>query len=304
MAPNPSPGPSAPQQGHGPFANPQEYQKYPGPPRLFGVSNKQAGSTAPPPQPPVTEKTNEDAEFEWDFEKIFATEIKKDADPIGCPLPTVYDEEPILPPAYNAKAIIGKYVRPNNLEIFARDIRKSLHWPSLKADPVFSDIAFDSPMILLDYIESWIQQRQNRLDLAELMQSGGQTSPSRKRAWSEEQDNNSKKICRDVLLEPDISRSYQAPQGSMDGASELLRPARDVTPAVERSTTPAFERSGTPSFGADDDAWAPQPGEGQITTSPVTDPTEALLASLGVSGSPKPIVPKNSGLLTSPVYME
>jgi hypothetical protein len=304
--PNPSPGPTAPQQGYGPFANPQQYQKHPGPPRSFSVTNPQPGLTAPPPQPLVTEKANEEAEFEWDLEKIFATEIKKDADPIGRPLPTVYDEEPILPPAYNAKAIIGKYTRPNNLEIFSRDIRLSLHWPSLKADPVFSDIAFDSPLIPLDDIESWIQQRQNRLDLAELLQSGGQPSTTRKRAWSEEHENDSKKICRDVLLEPDISRSRQAPQGGMDGASELLRPApaRDVTPAVDRSTTPAFGRSGTPSFGADDDAWAPQPGEGQIATSPVTDPTEALLASLGVTGSPKPIAPKNLALHTSPVYME
>jgi hypothetical protein len=238
------------------------------------------------------------------LEKIFAEEIKKDADPIGRPLPTVYDDEPILPPAYNVKAIVGRYVRPNNLEIFVRDIRLSLHWPSLKDDPVFNDIAFDSPLIPLDDIESWIQQRQNRLDLAELVQNGGQPSPTRKPAWSEEQDNNSKKICRDALIEPDISRSHQAPQAGMDEASEFPRPARDVTPAVERSTTPAFGRSGTPSFGADDDAWAPQPGEGQITTSPITDPTEALLASLGVTGSPKPIAPKNLGLHTSPVYME
>jgi hypothetical protein len=302
MAPDPSPGPSAPHQVHGPFANPQQYQKYPGSPRSSGFSNPQAASTAPPPQLPAAGKTNAEAEFEWDLERIFATEIKKEADPIGCPLPTVYDEEPILPPAYNAKAIVGKYVRPNNLEIFARDIRLSLHWPSLKADPVFNDIAFDSPLIPLDGIESWIQQRQNRLDLVELMQSGCQPSPTRKRAWSEEQDNNSK-ICRDVLPEPDIFGSHHAPQTGMYGSNEALRPARDVTPAVDRSTTPAFERSGTPSFGADD-AWAPQPGEGQIATSPITDPTEALLASLGVTGSPKPIAPKNAALHMSPLYME
>jgi len=303
MAPNSSPGPSAPHQVHGPFANPQQYQKYPGPPRFSGFSNPQTGSTALPPQPPAVEKTSEETEFEWDLEQIFTTEIKKEADPIGRPLPTVYDEEPILPPAYNAKAIVGKYVRPNNLDIFARDIRLSLHWPSLKADPVFTDIAFDSPLIPLDDIESWIRQRQNRFDLVELMQSGGQPSPTHKRAWSEEQDNNSKKICRNVLLEPDILRSHQAPQAGMHESNEALRPARDVTPAVDRSTTPAFERSGTPSFGADD-AWAPQPGEGQFATSPITDPTEALLASLGVTGSPKPIAPKNAALNTSPLYME
>jgi hypothetical protein len=304
MIANPSSSPSAPQQGYGFATNPQQFQKYSERPRSISVSNSQPGSTDLLPQPSAAEETNEEAEFQWSLEKIFAKEVKKDADPIGRPLPTVYDEEPILPPAYNAEAIIGKYVRPNNLEIFARDIRLSLHWPSLKADPVFNDIPFNSPLIPLDDIESWIQQRQSRFDLTELAQNGSQHSPTLKRAWLEEQERNSKKICYDSLPEPDISRSQQAPHGGMDGASDLTKLARDVTPAVDRSTTPAFGRSCTPSFGADDDAWAPQPGEGQITTSPVTDPTEALLASLGVTGSPKPIAPKNSSLLTSPVYME
>lgn len=301
---NSPPNPSAPQGGYGPTTNSQQFQKHPGPPRTLGFSNFQPRSSDVSSQPSPTGDRNEEAEFHWNLEKAFTEVTQKDADPIGHPLPTIYDEEPILPPAYNAKAIIGKYVRPNNLEIFARDIRLSLHWPSLKADPVFNDIIFSSPLIPLDEIGSWIQQRQSRLDLTELTQSGSHVSPRLKRAWSEEQEADSKKICHDNAVELDVSRSQQAPHGGMDGASELVRPARDVTPVVDRSATPTFGRSMTPSFGADDDAWAPQPGEGQITTSPVTDPTEALLASLGVTGSPKPIAQKNPALLTSPVYME
>jgi hypothetical protein len=300
----PSPSPFALQQGYSPPKTSHNFQISPGRPRSFSVSNLQPGSTDLSSQPSEVEEAKEAAEFQWNLEKIFANETKKDSDPIGRPLPTVYDEEPIPPPAYNAKAIVSKYVRPNNLEIFARDIRLSLHWPSLKADPVFNDIDFDSPLIRLDAIESWIQQRQNRLDLTELSQNGSQPSPTLKRAWTEGQGNDSKKMCLDTLLGFDASRSPYAPHGGMDGAGELARPERDVTPVVDRSTTPAFGRSATPSFGADDDAWAPQPGEGQTTISPVTDPTEVLLASLGVTGSPKPIATKNPGLLTSPTYVE
>jgi hypothetical protein len=274
--------------------------------RSFGVAKAQPGWTGPPLEPPVLEKADDGADFEWDLEKIFTEEVHKDADPIGRPLPTVYDEEPILPPAYNANGIICKYVRPNNLEIFARDIRFSLHWPSVKTDPVFSNIAYGFLLIPLDDIGSWIQQRQNRQVLSELAQDDGQLSPSRNGAWPEEREDDKRPISQEVFLEPEMGRIYQASQEPPKDveSSEFGRIDRVGTPAVERSSTPAFGRSGTPSFGADDDAWAPQPGEGQVTTSPVADPTEALLASLGVTGTPKPVSQKNSGFHMSPVYIE
>lgn len=278
-----------------------------GPPRPSVTPNaqSQSGWTAPPFEH-SSEKTDDTEDFDWELEKIFAEEIHKDADPIGRPLPNVYDEEPILPPSYNASAITCKYVRPNNLEIFARDIRLSLHWPSLRADPVFSDISYSSLLIPLHDIESWIQRRQNRPRLEELMQDGGRSSPSRKRAWSEEQDDNGQNINQEAFPGPDIPKMQRdSLENTKDvGSSELVTLDRAGTPTIDRSGTPAFRKSGTPSFGVEDDAWAPQPGEGQITTSPVADPTEALLASLGVTGTPKPISQNNSGLHMSPVYME
>lgn len=305
-APNPAPGPSTFQQGLSAPANSYQHRNFSGIKRSFGVANAQAGWTGPPAEPPISAKAHDVGDFEWDLEKIFTEEIHKDADPIGRPLPDVYDEEPILPPAYNANAIVCKYARPNNLEVFTRGIRYSLHWPSVKADPVFNDIAYGSPLIALDDIGSWIQQRQQRHVLSELAQDGSQPSPSHEPAWSEEQEDDKPHISPEVFLEPELSGIHQAPQ----------RPPRDLyrndsaghdragTPVVGGSSTPAFGRSGTPSFGAEDDAWAPQPGEGQVTTSPVADPTEALLASLGVTGTPKPISQKHSGLHMSPVNME
>jgi hypothetical protein len=303
-APNSSPTTSLPQKAYNPVKSSQQFQKRPGRPRTFSAPNIHPQLAAQPPQSLVVDEVNEEAEFQWNLEKIFAEVVQNDADPIDRPLPTVYNEEPILPPAYNANAIIGKYVRPNNLDIFARDIRLSLHWPSLKTDPVFNEINFNSPLIPLDDIESWIQHRQSIFNLAESVPNSVQHLSVLEQASSEEQGTSSKSTYRGASSGSHRSKKHQAPYGGMDGASDSTRPPRDVTPAVNRSISPIFGRSGTPSLGADDDVWAPQPGEGQMMTSPVTDSTEALLASLGVTGSPKPVAPKNTILLSSPTYIE
>jgi hypothetical protein len=306
MAPNASPGPSTSQQGFFPPANSYQNRKYSGPKRSLSASNSQPGGSGTPLEPPLLEKSDDVADFEWELENVFSEEIHKDADPIGRPLPTTYDEEPILPPAYNAKSIICKYVRPNNLEIFAREIKLSLHWPSVKADPVFNEIAYGAPLIPLDDIDSWIHQRQNRQVLLELEQDGGHPSPSGKPAWSAELEDDRKLISYEAHIEPGNGRIHQASQGPARDvdSNDLAKLDRAGTPAVNGSGTPAFGRPGTPSFGAEDDAWAPQPGEGEVTTSPVADPTEALLASLGVTGTAKPISQMNTGLHMSPVFME
>jgi hypothetical protein len=247
-------------------------------------------------------KTDEELEFEWELEHIFTEPKQHPADPIGYPLPITYYEEPILPPAYDAEAIICKYVRPTNRDVFTRDVRLSLHWPSLKSDPVFSNINFNASPKQLEGFGAWLQERVRPSRFAALMRSDSdyKTSNAHKRAWSEEQDDTEDQVMNGAPFDSSTLKNEQKHQVSL----AAIKNDRSGTPSLDILTDYGVARSGTPSFGVDDDAWAPQPGEGQFTTSPTEDPTETLLASLGVTGLPKPVQSKASCFHTSPGHRE
>jgi hypothetical protein len=149
----------------------------------------------------------------------------------------------------------------------------------VKADPVFYDIKWDAALISIEESINWARNQAHE---------GAQESrhveeqSSRKRTWSEDtQEDVDQQIAQEAVngIIHDTSDPLQLPSSAGQ---------RSKTPVLDREGTPAI-RQETPSFGADNnDVWAPQPGEGQ-TASEHIDPTEALLASLGVSGAPKPV---------------
>ena len=232
-------------------------------------------------------------EFNWEFKKIFMEPEKQEWVALAQPLSTTFDMTPVPLLDMRSTNSVSRYARKENLKEFTRSIRSAPQWSYLKEDPAFSDSELDGPLIPFHEIPGWTAARHGTEELPE------NRRPSRKRAWSDEQDD----VDNQIKLE---SAHHDTPgqqaEDQQEGQPKTKRqknketqeqqlfadasPERPGTPTATAGT-PVLGRAGTPSFGADDDVWAPQPGEG-AESAPV-DPTEALLASLGVSGSPKPV---------------
>lgn len=241
-----------------------------------------------PEEGEVGEADDEEALFNWDYKHIFiepaGLETVALAQPLsaGCkstPVPLVQAWTMTLPS-------ISRYARKDNLKEFIRPIRESPQWSYLQEDPAFVSDDLNGPAVPFDELGAWIDAHHERLEAPEL---NSPTDLSRKRARSgefeeDDQDQDQCQIEDEAELDasahdepegPPIKRQkYEEDAGVHD---ELMRTPNVSTPVV---------RNGTPVFETDDDAWAPQPGENASTPQ---DPTEALLASLGVEGSPKPV---------------
>lgn len=264
------------------------------PSRASSVSSHQDGLAAPTNQASPDRVSEADDDYDHDFMYAFKASTFSPCKPIGRPLPSFYSEQPIPPPAPDAIGPICKYIRPANLDIYIRDIRKSPHWPFVKDDPVFDEIAWDAPTIPLEELIAWVRGREPQ----DVMQEVNQTQPSvnpRKRSWSEDtQDNTDKQVGDEVRDENPRELSAKA-------ISPVSRANGSGTPPSGRSSTPTVGREITPSIDADDDAWVPKSSEGECARSAPSDPTEALLASLGVTGSPKPVSEKPLSISTAPI---
>jgi hypothetical protein len=237
---------------------------------------------------------DEEREFNWEFKKIFKEPEKQEWVALAQPLSTTFDMTPVPLLDMRSTNSTSRYARKENLKEFTRSIRSAPQWSYLKEDPAFSDSELDGPLIPFHEIPAWTATRHGTADLPDSRR------PSRKRAWSDEQDDVDNQIKLESRhLDPS---GEQVDENQQEGEPKTKRqkneesrekqqssdasPERSGTPTATAST-PVLGRAGTPSFGADDDVWAPQPGEG--AESALVDPTEALLASLGVSGAPKPV---------------
>lgn len=91
----------------------------------------------------MPEKEENLGDGEWnpasheDMKHVFPKVEIKPADPVGIPLPFKYNDNPTIPPAYNATCIKSQFFDENDPEAFARSIRDSPDWPKIRKDPVF-----------------------------------------------------------------------------------------------------------------------------------------------------------------------
>lgn len=284
------------------YQGPVNPQQYPATPGSSHSTSHQSGYQAPPRDHHAADLVTEEQQFNWDFQKIFQEKKpQRTADPIASPLPAVFDQEPILPPAFNAKGVTCKYVRANNLEVFSRGVRQSLQWALLKSDPAFSDIDFESPLIPLDEVGKWAAERQEQ----RANQTSIHSAADSPQVFDQDDIEHQLKFESQYEFNQTGDEAVDVPSGhKLLGSDEHFRESRSGTPSFDRSSTPNLENPGTPILeDADDDAWAPQPGESHRSTTPTpayesavdsSDPTEAFLASLGVSGAPKPVLQKRS----------
>ncbi|KAI0176129.1 hypothetical protein GGR52DRAFT_539644 [Hypoxylon sp. FL1284] len=89
---------------------------------------------------PIPDKDCEDTS--WDERTIFMEPpLTGQVDPIAGPLPTQYSEEVMIPPAFDAKALISRYITPRNIDDFAQSIRETRDWQVVQHHPAFLDPA-------------------------------------------------------------------------------------------------------------------------------------------------------------------
>ncbi|KAK7734237.1 hypothetical protein SLS53_007885 [Cytospora paraplurivora] len=91
---------------------------------------------------PKVDKTADEAvdiddEFAWELENAFVEVETKPADPVGKPLDKEWNDDPTIPPAYNAKCIKSAFYDPDNPGAFGLSIRESKQWSTVKRDPIF-----------------------------------------------------------------------------------------------------------------------------------------------------------------------
>ncbi|KAM7211911.1 hypothetical protein V8F06_012721 [Rhypophila decipiens] len=115
---------------------------------------KKPRPTAEKVKEPIPEKEKDLPDGEWnpaseeDAKHVFLKVETKPADPVGIPLPPEYNDDPTIPPAYNAKSIKFAFLDANDPEAFVKSIRASPHWSLIKQDPVFDE---DPGMIMRQF---------------------------------------------------------------------------------------------------------------------------------------------------------
>jgi hypothetical protein len=246
--------------------------------------NKQMEEGEVPEEDPV------DEEFNWELEKIFKESPPTENVILAQPLSTKFDMTPVPLIHAGTPPSVSRYARKDNIKEFIRPIRSQPQWSYLQEDPAFADAKTEGELIPLEDVANWMAARQG-IDPCIL------STRKRERPHQSRQDDTVKAANQEPSREivnghsPNEQRKLEEVDHDMPDLITALAPG---TPAAGPDSpaapvTPTLDRAGTPSLDTEDDVWAPQPGEGALSTSTSQDPTEALLASLGVTGSPKPV---------------
>ena len=222
----------------------------------------------------LTHDTDVD-EFDIDWEEsVFKDLLTVFAIAILTPLSTQFDEEPLA--SDSDAPIKSKYVRPGNLEVFILPIQKSLHWAILHTDPALAKIDEAYPAVPFEMWEEYREERKKRKMLEARLYDTTRDDQSRYAIYEDEDDQAMRESSTESIGHQESSRG---PVRQFSASSQRDSRSRSRTPGYSRGATPALEDG--------DDRWAPQPGEASVAT--YVDPAEAVLASLGVTGAPKPI---------------
>ena len=227
-------------------------------------------------------------QFNWDFKKIFKEPTPTEHVALSQPLSYTFTVTPVplMDPRWAGS--VSRYARKENLKEYLKPIRTQPQWDYLKEDPAFSDVTLEGPMIPLKEVREWMVRRQGIEEASQIVDRAmtgeviEESAKQRKRAWSGEQED----IENMFHIEGAVEQIIEQP--SKRRKNEDVEEDFNIVgaPGTPSPGTPIIGRSGTPTFGVADDVWAPEPGEAASTP---MDPTEALLASLGVSGAPKPV---------------
>ncbi|KAF7872808.1 uncharacterized protein EAF02_008879 [Botrytis sinoallii] len=221
-------------------------------------------------------RTDEEKQFNWDYKKIFqAAGERHETVALAQPLANRFDMTPV--PLIDKKSTISisRYARKENLKEYRQSVRKTPQWPYLQEDPTFQELSAGDDSVSFQELDAFMMSRHGdahvsittRKATAANIQRTGKRKPS-----PTDQDDIDEQLQADISTLKNNKRQKVDDQ-SFKSADSLPRFCGDN---ASNNSPPLPE--------APDDIWAPQAGES-------ADPTEALLASLGVSGAPKPVEP-------------
>ncbi len=242
-----------------------------------------------PEEGEVGEADEEEVLFNWEFKYIFKEPKHVETVALAQPLSASFKSTPVpLVQAWTMSVpSISRYARKENLKDFVRPIRSSPQWSYLQEDPAFAEVELHGPAIPLGELAAWTAAHHTEANLPEDDKMENELlDNSHKRARSEEAEENFRETQDQVDgAEMENSSNADGPPTKRQ-KNEQIENDPDYVMRTPTLAPVLVNRSGTPCVETDDDAWAPQPGESASTP---LDPTEALLASLGVTGSPKPV---------------
>ncbi|KAH6676686.1 hypothetical protein B0J14DRAFT_359287 [Halenospora varia] len=231
------------------------------------------------------ESEDEKKQFNWEFKYIFKEPPKPESVALAQPLSTNFAMTPVPLLDSRSTASISRYVRKDNLKEFTRSIRSAPQWSFLKEDPAFSDLDLSGPLIPIDELSEWIDERHGT--------QNNDNDASRKRARSTGGDSGGDNGQEDVdyqIAQEAGTEIYDEEPPNKRQKNETGKQTNIISANGLKTThvnSPTFgTRDGTPYLATDDEAWAPEPGEGASTP---MSPTEMKLAALGVTGAPKPV---------------
>lgn len=259
-------------------------------------TNPRPANAAKPSSGKANEESREVSEaaeaqqFEWDLEKIFKSPTPHEIVALAQPLSHDFDLTPV--PQLNPEATcISRYAIKDNVKEFTGSVRDPPDWPSRQEDPVHAELKLDSPLIPLDEILAWTEARHAAQNGGTDTLMNDDVDASRKRFRSREASEVLGDGQNDADTQTDLENGLEDNSTSQPNKRQKTESGENANgrAGTPEMTTMFYEtRDGTPCLATDDEAWAPQPGESAAPPAP-TDPMEALLASLGVTGSPKPV---------------
>lgn len=95
-------------------------------------------SSKTPERPEEGEVTDEDPDWAWDEKTVFQEpEETHLADAVAGPLPAEYTDDVLIPPAWNAKCVVSKFVDADNKAEFCRPVWETSLWKRYKDTPLF-----------------------------------------------------------------------------------------------------------------------------------------------------------------------
>lgn len=242
------------------------------------VKNQPTDSTdgADNAQDSVSHDTIDEFDIDWE-ESVFTDLLRVVAIAILTPLSTQFDEEPLTSDVSDTP-IKSKYVRPGNLEVFILPIQKSLHWAILHTDPALAKIDEAYPAVPFEMWEEYREERKKRKMLEARL---------RDNTWDDQSCEEIQEDADDQAMRESSTESMDRQESNRSGVRQFS--AGSQRDSRSRSRTPGYSRRGTPTLEDEDELWASRPDEAPAKTVAYVDPAEAVLASLGVTGAPKPI---------------
>ena len=170
----------------------------------------------------------------------------------------------------------SKYFRDNNLVLLKENIRESRYWKDHKDDPIFSDSSMKDSVVLLDELFSKIRERHVNGDLSE-----DPVRKSRSLSRSVSVRHNSGDFRGDLeTLERDLAKL----KAEMERKERLARSKHSSPPQPATSEKTTVEK-----VVVKEEEAPPQSGFSEKAPMSAQE-TEDVLASLGVTGPPKPII--------------